>query len=251
MWHSLNGDWDIYGQRYGLGGEQVGNNFVVNTNRRGHQWNPVGSMSPNGNFVVMWGSSIGGENIGGQRYDYFGNPTGDAFHANTDTVSSRGCPSVAVNGAGDLVVVWGVGGNSVYGQRYDASGDKVGEEFQVNTTDGSSKREPSVAMNNKGEFVVAWMDNGLDGDGWGIAAQVYDGFGREIGDEFVVNTQTSGSQTSPSIAMGDETYAVVWVSRDQSGAGVYGRVLSIPEPTTAVFILIGGLLALFRRRHCG
>ncbi len=146
-------------------------------------------------------------------------PLGDEFVVNTFTGADQqtsGNQAVAMDAAGDFVVVWQSKGQDgdgwgIYGQRFDPAGQKLGEEFRVNTTTAGDQTSPAVAMNGSGRFVVAWQSFGQDTDGWGVFAQRYGADGLPAGPEFPVNEETAGDQKSPVIDLNDSgEFAVGW-----------------------------------------
>ena len=190
-----------------------------------------------GNFVVVWSSygedgSSGG--VFGQRYDgYFGVPLGPEFRVNTYTTNTQRRPAVAVDTAGNFLVVWesaGQDGSSygVFGQRFSPVGVPAGPEFRVNTYTTLQQGYPSIAARANGEFVVVWSSNGPDGQDYGVFGQRYAGSGTPLGTEFQINTYTTGYQAHPAVAglkLFNSDFIVVWTSSGQDGssAGVFGQ----------------------------
>src|SRR5213075_855879 len=79
--------------------------------------------------------------------------------ANTQETFPETQRAVAMDAAGDYVVVWG--------------SLSQGGEFRVNTTTASDQTSASVAMDSAGNFVVAWASNNQETvagkkSGWGI-----------------------------------------------------------------------------------
>ena len=213
----------------------LGNEFQVNTYTTGDQDTPAIAMDANGNFVVVWSSSVqddgGGWGIFGQRYDATGTPQGSEFQVNTFTTGDQFLPAVAMDTAGNFVVVWNSefqdgSGWGIFAQRYDATGTPPGSEVQVNTYTTDNQALPAVAMDADGDFVVVWRSDGQDGSAWGIFGQRYDAAGTPQGSEFQVNTYTTSDQSSPSVAMDPNgNFVVVWESYGQDGfnSGVFGQ----------------------------
>ena len=208
-------------------GEQVVNAYTTDSQRY-----PSMAMDADGDFVVVWNSSAqdgDGKGVYGQRYNAAGVAQGSEFPVNTYTTGHQTFASVAMDSDGDFVVVWesyGQDGSSsgIYGQRYNAAGVAQGSEFPVNTYTTSRQDDPSVAMDADGDFVVVWQSSGQDGGG--IYGQRYNAAGVAQGSEFPVNTYTTGSQSSPSVAMdADGDFVVVWESygQDGDGYGIYGQ----------------------------
>ncbi|MEM8547104.1 MAG: hypothetical protein AAGF46_02970, partial [Pseudomonadota bacterium] len=105
-----------------------------------------------------------------------------------------------------------------FAQRFAADGTPQGGEFQVNAYTTSLQFYPSVAMNAGGDFVIAWESWGQDGQAPGIFAQRFAADGTPEGEEFPVNTHTTGHQGNPSAAIdADGSFVVAWRSADQDG----------------------------------
>jgi hypothetical protein len=227
-------DYGIFGQRYDATGLPLGAEFRVNTYTTGTQSRARIAMDAGGNFVVIWRSN-GQDGLGfgvyGQRYDAAGVPRGGEFRVNTYTTNDQGLSAVAMDPAGNFVVVWSSdtqdgAAYGVFGQRYDAAGAPLGGEFQVNTYTTVAQYRPRVAMDPGGNFVVVWRSYGQDESSSGIFGQRYDAAGVKQGGEFQVNTDTTGAQDYPFVAV-DATgnFVVVWESNTQDGAndGVFGQ----------------------------
>ena len=187
-----------------------------------------------GDFVVVWesyGQDGWADGVYARRYSVSGVPLGGEFQVHTYTTNAQRNASVAMNAAGDFVVVWQSysqdgSGYGVYAQRFNASGNPVGSEFQVNTYTTSFQVNPHVAMNAAGDFVVAWQSYSQDGWGYGVYAQRFDASGNPVGSEFQVHTYTTSNQRNASVAMnaaGD--FVVAWESfyQDGSSYGVYAQ----------------------------
>jgi hypothetical protein len=195
------------------------------------------AMDAAGAFVVTW-SSYGQDGnfweVYAQRYDANGNPLGGAFHANTSPTGNSGInllgliqintsptvdriyPRVAMDGGGNFLVTWSSdnqdgSGWGVYAQWWSAAGVAQGNEFRVNTTTAGDQEYSTVAMNAGGNFLVTWSSNGQDGSGWNVYAQQYAAGGVPVGNEFRVNTTTTGDQLNSSVALdGNGNAVVVW-----------------------------------------
>jgi hypothetical protein len=79
----------------------------------------------------------------------------------------------------------------------------------------------AVARDAAGNFVVVWRSDDLGAPGpnddtSGIFGRRYAASGAPLGDEFLVNAYTTGSQTSPTVAADpDGRVVVVWSSTDR------------------------------------
>jgi hypothetical protein len=241
VWESDGGAADgssfsIQGQRYDAAGMALGGEFQVNSYTTNEQVNPAAGRDGDGDFVVVWQSNgadsgdVSGFSIQGQRYNSGGAAVGGQFQVNTYTTGEQTRPAVAMDGDGDLVVVWQSlaedgSGESVQGQRYDSAGAAVGGQFQVNSYTTGGQEGPAVSLDSEGDFVVSWQSMGsagYDDDGRSVQGQRYNSAGVAQGENFQVNRYTTNDQGSPAVALdGDGDYVVVWQSM---GLGEIGGV---------------------------
>ena len=141
--------------------------------------------------------------IAARRFDASGNPIGSEFVVNTYTTGLQIFGDLAVDADGDFVTVWedfnlrDGSGAGIFGQRFDASGNRQGSEFQVNSYTTGNQRCPSISMAPAGRFVVAWSSQPGTGVPYGVFAGRFDAAGNPVGDDFVVNTYTTGAQPGP------------------------------------------------------
>ena len=168
VWASdQSGDWNIVRRRFDNLGNALDSDTIVNTHTTGDQTAPVIASDQNDNFVVIWmsaGQDGDGEGIYGQRFDSSGNAQGGEFRVNTTTAGDQIDPAVAMDAAGDFVVVWqslGQDGN-VFAQRYNAAGVAQGGEFQVNSSDGASSHPQVAIVAGTGAFIVAWDESSAE-----------------------------------------------------------------------------------------
>ncbi|MFO1430153.1 MAG: hypothetical protein U1F76_08445 [Candidatus Competibacteraceae bacterium] len=251
-WQGVDNDsLGILAQRYNAAGVAQGSEFQVNTTITSTQGQPAVAMDAAGDFVIAWGSyGLDGSqwNIYAQRYNAAGEPQGDEFQVNTYTTNDQFDPAVAMDAAGDFVVVWqsgyGQDGDSfgVYAQRYNATGVPQGDEFQVNTYTTNGQFAPAVAMDAAGDFVVAWQSAGQDGTALVVYAQRYDKTGVPQGSEFRVSPESLGLDNySPAVAMdaaGD--FVVTWENQVWASSepeGIYARRYNaVGEPQSAFLV---------------
>ena len=156
---------------------------------------------------------------------------GPEFQANTYTTGSQYDQSVAVDAAGNFVVVWRGNQNDtgdIFGRRFNAAGAPIGNEFLVNSNVGGPQVTPAIAMAPTGAFVVLW--DGFDSSAGAIKGQRYDALGNPAGPEFQVNTYTPGSQYWSSVATdASGNFVVVWTGggqQDGSASGIFGQRFS-------------------------
>jgi hypothetical protein len=190
--------------------------FRANESVEGHQQDADVTALPNGVVVVVWENNTGQSNrtIVGQRYDADGNPLGGNFVVGQPGPAPRVDPVVAAGPAGGFVVVSTDYGGRIAGQRFDASGGRLGGEFRVNSYTTSFRDWPAVAADARGNFVVAWEGDGPNEDTYprrGIFARRFRADGTPRGEDFHVNTFTTGDQKWATVASDDVgNFIVSW-----------------------------------------
>jgi len=201
---------------------QVLEDFQVNENAGGcAQSYPAIAVDGSGNFVVVWKDYRNGtSDIYVQRYTSSGVKQGANFRVNDDSSSRKDDPAIAVDAAGNFMVVWmdyRNGDPDIYAQRYNSSGEAQGANFQVNNEDSRYLMtfEPAIAVDAGGNFVVVWQHvwyyPGACGSAANIYGQRYNSSGEAQGANFRVNDGRSGGQSHPAIAVnGGGNFVVVW-----------------------------------------
>ncbi len=192
-----------------------------------------------GGFVVTWSSNSqdgDGAGIYAQRYDANGVVQGSEFRVNGSTTGDQANSSITAIKNGGFVVNWMSArqddiDSGIYVQRYDANGMAQGSEFRVNAHVPRDLSVPIAALDDGG-FVVAWRYEIYreEGDEFRISAQRYDANGVAQGNEFRVNTTTTGFHGEPSIAaLTNGGFVVSWTSydhglwNDQESFGIYAQ----------------------------
>jgi hypothetical protein len=165
-------------------------------------------------FVVAWMGLTEDRTmvcVLGQQYDDSLMPLGGNFMIN-DYATWGIHPSIGSNDTGRFVAAWTK--YEIYARRFDSAGVPLGGSFQVNSYTTGDQAWTSVALDAAGNFVVVW--NRMDGGGyWDVAARRYDASAVPQGDEFLVNTYTTGGQGVPIVASHpDGRFVVVWVNRE-------------------------------------
>ena len=216
----------------------MGSEFQVNSYTTYPQSHPEVAAATAGEFVVVWTSSYGQDGsswgVFGQRFDAAGLPVGGEFQVNSQTLGGQYSPAVAVDGAGNFVVVWQDGAQSsgdILGQRFDSTGLPVGSEFRINSYTTDAQFFPAVTADGSGNFFVSWSSFWLDGSRFNVFGKRFDSAGHPLQSEFRVNSHTADEQYLPAVAVGASgSIVVVWESNNQDGSssGVFGQRLSAP-----------------------
>ena len=161
-----------------------------------------------GEIVYTWAAvGIDGAGLGvaARMFDSRGNSLRERFVVNSFTSNDQACPALTALAGGGFVIAYqsflqDASSFGVYLQRFDRLGFKKGDEIRVNDETRSYQANPDVVGLPNGGFVVTWTSTRQDGDSFGVYAKVYDNNGQR-GAEFLVNTETQGSQQLSALAV--------------------------------------------------
>ncbi len=240
----------LYAQLYSPAGAVIGGEMRVNTDAAGNQNKVNISTFDDGGYVIVWAAQGRDDpenrfdaGVFGQRFDDSGNPVGAEFQVNTTLIGDQNKAAVSSFANGNFVVTWssspevqaGIEGE-LMGRLYAADGTPLGGEFQGNTSVDGKQSTSSITELADGGFVVIWATESyfVDGQGrvsFGISGQRFDATGAPVGDEFMVNTDTIGPKSKPSVdALADGSFVVSWDSLGQDGDnfGVFAQRFDVP-----------------------
>lgn len=232
VWESYGQDgWHlgVFGQRFGDGAQPIGSEFQVNSMTVGRQFRVAVAAEPSGEFVVAWESYYANDtDVFARRFDSEGNPEGEEFQVNSRTSGGHCCVDVHRDGQGGFVALWE---NTLYPspseilfRRFDSSGVPMGEEVSVaggHPLIGS----PRASMLGIEGLAVVWEDR--PGTDWDVLARRLDPTGQPLGEAFVVSSQATYNQSSPSVGADSEgNFVVVWNSTIGGTEQGFGRRFS-------------------------
>jgi Ca2+-binding RTX toxin-like protein/lysophospholipase L1-like esterase len=249
----------VRAQLFNADGTRAGSEFLVNTTTAGNQANPSVTALPDGRFVIAWtddsrsGNDRSGSAIRAQLFNANGTRAGAEFLVNTSTAGNQSNPSITALSAGRFAIAWtddsrsgnDRSGSAIRAQLFNANGTRAGAELLVNSTTAGNQSNPSITALAGGRFAIAWTDDsrsGNDRSGTAIRAQLFNANSARAGSEFLVNTNTVGSQYQPTITtLADGRLAVGWtdgnvIGRDPSKRAVQTRIF---DPRTAGVNLAG------------
>ncbi len=252
----------VRGQLYAASGAPMGSEFKVNTSTHDLSIRVGVGMDASGKFAVVWPEHFtsGGISftknslIEMRRYNADGSAAGDPIDvaSSLDTLRS---PEIAMDAAGDSVVVWeseshsainssptglGVG---IRGREYGADGKAKAVAFTANSAVASKQvDQPVVAIDSAGNYVIAWeaLDTGLNP--LGVVARRFPASGAASA-EFAVGAATQ-LQHTPSIAMSpDGRFAIAGQSdriylQTYSATGVATGAVQTLDTTTATNVAL-------------
>lgn len=148
-------------------------------------------------------------------------PGSPEFRVNVTTAGIQRSPSIAIDDAGNTMVVWGgeqdgpPGGLALYGRIYDALGNPRTGEFLVAEPTTGFLFTSKVAANRSGEFLVVWDEDGR------ILARRFGGNGQPVGQQVRLNPAAAAAGP-PAIARRPQGgFIVVWTDVD----GIRGLLL--------------------------
>lgn len=224
VWDTFNGS-NIQARRYAADGTALGGEITVNSSTASHV-RPSVAMADDGNFVVVWASNIWPlpwVTVEGRRFAANGSPLGSQFQVNTVQMGPADYqlyPSVAAAADGSFVVVW-QSTFGIQGRRYGSDGSAVGAQFQINTYATGGQNTLAVAAAPNGDFVVVWTSSGSPGtdtSGSSVQGRRYASDGSALGDQFQINTFTTGTQSVGGVAAtANGDFIVAWTSDGSPG----------------------------------
>ena len=161
-----------------------------------------------GEIVYTWaavGIDDAGLGVAARMFDSRGNSLRERFVVNSFTENDQTCPALTALVGGGFVIAYqsflqDASSFGVYLQRFDRLGFKQGDEIRVNDETRSYQSNPDVVALPDGGYVVTWTSTGQDSDSFGVYAKVFPENGQG-GAEFLVNTETQGSQQLPALAV--------------------------------------------------
>ncbi len=175
---------EVRGRVYNADGTAVSAPFLVNTSVAYTQRNSDIAATPDGGFVVVFGSAgaepsgDGDANILIQRFDENGTKVGAAVRVNSFAWGNQEYPQIVALTGGGYMVSWmsenqdGAAGG-IFAQRLDANLRPLGPEFQVNNDGAGDQNRVEMAALPNGGVVFTWSATNVDGSGYGIVSKVY------------------------------------------------------------------------------
>lgn len=251
VWESFGQDSSMNGvflRAFNAVGQPLAGEQQVNTHTPDEQEDPDIARLVDGRYIVVWDSdgAQDGEQRGiyGRLFDASGLALGAPFLVNAVTAGDQNDAVVAAAADGGFFVVWETqpGGDpfeELVARRFDATGMPVTGEVAVNVYTTGDQEDADVASDVDGNFVVAWESDVQDGHFESVVARRFDAGGQPLGDEFVVNTYTTGDQDDPDLAVHpDGRFVITWEddTQDMGVDAIYARYYAADgTPTSDAF----------------
>lgn len=216
---------DIYCQRYKNDGNKESVNFMVNDDvGSGWEVDPAIGVDSNDNFVIVWKDYRNGAgNIYCQRYNSNGSQLGSNFKVNEDYGYWHDEPAIAVDNAGNFVVVW-CNYFGIYCQIYNSNGNPLGSNIKVDNAQSGYQDHPAVVIDSNGNFIIVWRDERNGWDKPDIYCQIFDRNGNKLGGNFVVNdvNGTVWGRRPPAIGVdGNGNFIIAWSDNRNGYSDIY------------------------------
>jgi hypothetical protein len=189
-----------------------------------------------GRFVVVWTNSQAQDGMGsgifGQRYNALGTKAGAEFQVNAVGSGFQRTPDIAVLPDGSFITAWTEASDgsetSIAARRFGDDGVPLAGNFTVNSGTAGYQVLPAISADDDGSFVVTFAsyggDDGNDDGTAGVFARRFDADGAAIGDDFQVNTYTTGNQTDPDVGV-QPAVASSWCGRTAAErSSIVGRI---------------------------
>lgn len=164
--------YDLYGAIFDADGNEIKDEFLVNTFTDNFQWFADVETFGNGEFIVTWCSWDQDNHWGGvylQKFDSNFEKSGDEILVNTTTVNYQWLPKIKSMPDGNTAVVWSSwkqdgSREGVYAQTFDSDLNKLSFETKINEYTDSYQWEPDFVVTNDNELLVTWSSWGQYAD---------------------------------------------------------------------------------------
>ncbi|MEW6536806.1 MAG: hypothetical protein AB1454_14445 [Candidatus Auribacterota bacterium] len=176
------------------------------------------SIASNGDtYLIVWESYAHDgqyDGIFARVFDKQGNPVTGQIPVNQYTANNQQSPCAASDGT-NYLVAWmskdqDGSDNGIFARIFDNDGSPVTSEFSVNTYTAGTQKEP-FTVSDGNTYLIAW-DGAGQGDSLGIFAKVFDNEGNALTGDVVVNTYSTGTQSTVSASSDGDGYLLVWQS---------------------------------------
>ena len=188
----------------------------------GYQGRPEAAVNNQGETVIVW------EAVEKNRHEIFARGYGpNAFDAQllegASTADLRK-PKIAMNNKGFFIVVWDnrEERNSRFDTKIAAGSFGPGGVAIQNIKVMNHRQEavhPEIDSDEQDHFIISWQDDRGRNRYYQIKAAVYNTYGASISGDQTVNTDRTGQQKHPNIALGEKGYYyIVWQDdKDKDG----------------------------------
>ena len=238
VWQGVDGETDgIAARRLDSTGTPTGAQFRVNEAPTNRQEAPEVTADGLGGFSVTWGTNtLPGEqehSISSRVFDSADNPVSGDIDVDTTEDGRQGHPAIASLTAGGFVVVWADPSGpdrDIRAQPFDAAGLPSSASFVVNSYTLGDQEFPQIGSDGGDGLVVVWsseQSEATDTDGLSVHMRRLDSTGQPLGQDFQVNSYTTGDQIGPDIGLDDQGgFVVAWSGAPLDGGASEFEVIT-------------------------
>ena len=192
-------------------------------------YRPDIGVAQNGDVVVVWQDDAdqnGFYQIKARGFFADGREKFSTITVNSVASGQQLKPRLGMQTSGGFVVVWedDTDQNGFYQIKmrgFNADGTQAFSQRTVNSDPSGQQLKPDIQVAQFGSFVVVWEDDRNENGLYQIRARGFFANGTERFSDITINTNGSGNQVKPSIAMNRwGTFVVAWED-DADGNGVY------------------------------
>jgi len=214
---------NISARRFSPDGEPIGDEFIVNTERKWSQLNPDVDHDASGGFVVAWqtGRFVGTDRersrIVARSFDASGTARGGEVVLNPDSGEAATLPSLVVAPNGSFACAWKNGSDDRGLERmgagvFDAGGAPLGAPIVIEP-ETPGRGGPQLTIVGDFELMVAWNGTANDRlESPAVVAQVFNPAGAATAEPFPLSPATCWTVEAPQVAGSRGYGAVVWKS---------------------------------------
>lgn len=139
-------------------------------------------------------------------------------------------PAVAMNAAGNSVVVWvdfrESNQGDIFGQRFDALGRPQGDNFKVSSgggiIDSDDGSRPEVAMLDDGQFLIVWTEHHDDGmRAWG---RYFGPAGKAMATPFLLDPDPTLDSGFPDVTSNGNQFGYTWLVDHLNVTSVFANI---------------------------
>ncbi len=226
--------YEVRGRCFQADGTPLGPDFALDDMGRGGE-SPAVEVAPDGSFVAVWveqyyesGSGFDYQ-ISARRFSSDCEPLGSTFTVNNLNTGDEATPDIAMDAAGNFMVVWAgldKSGSGIFARRFDANGTPLGGQFRVNRRQSFSQLSPSVDMDDAGNAVIAFtssvekLPSGEFNDD--VLIRRYAANGAPLGDLFSPHAPSRDVEYLPRVAVAPAgQFAVMWTVYTETNRDIW------------------------------
>ena len=164
-------------------------------------------------------------NVGG------GTTAMDSLSSSIASITSQNL--VNLSETDEIIIAWenwnASDSNDIYFQRLKPDGSRINNAVLASPEISTKKTNPSILALSNGNTIVAWGGGNVDNPVTPINAQMFDGQGRKIGNQFSIGSAQHYNQKSPVLEqLTNGSIVAVWRENGTDGHsdGVFGQLMT-------------------------